>query len=253
MRFFTTTNYEDFAFMPGNRTVSPLIVKKLSASIADEGQLNEIEVNPTKVNGKWVIIDGQHHFTVCKQLGIPVEVKVNKKDFSLRDLVTMNTVRKNWAIADVVASYASLGYPHYVRLNEVYLELKKKHGVSLLVLARLAHGTLAQSTSKHSKANLWDGSWEWKTDEATVRSVIEKCAKFKELRPNCLTDTFVICVFRLMKHDPQFKVKRLLSQAYKYPEKFIPASRKQDMMRMIEELYNWRKNSINRHYIDINL
>ena len=56
-----------------------------------------------------------------------------------------------------------------------------------------------------------------------------------------------------MSTDPNFDPDRLLRQAKTFPWKFIRASRKIDMLRMIDELYNFRKKDNNRHRIDINL
>ena len=64
---------------------------------------------------------------------------------------------------------------------------------------------------------------------------------------------FVICIFRLMENDPAFSVDRLWRQVKTFPHKFIMGSRKIDMFRMIDELYNYRKQGDNRHYIDLNL
>ena len=253
MRFFSTTNYDDFKFMYGNRPVRKGTLAKVIRSIEQEGQLNEIEVNPTKEQGKWVIVDCQHRFTACRQLGIPVEVKVHKKDFTLRDLITTNTVRKNWSLSDVIKSYAELGLPHYVKLHDVYTDLHQRHNVSAMVVAKLAQGTLSESSAAKSKSNIWSASWEWVTNEDEVRAAIEDCARFKAVHPNCMTDIFVMCMHRLVIKEEKFNTSRLLNQAIKYPEKFILSNRKHDTLRMIEELYNWRKVQQNRLYIDLNL
>ncbi len=54
-RYFTSTNYDDFVMILGNRRIDPNHVKKLGKEYeADGGFREEIRVNPTKVDGKWV-------------------------------------------------------------------------------------------------------------------------------------------------------------------------------------------------------
>ena len=68
-----------------------------------------------------------------------------------------------------------------------------------------------------------------------------------------MSAVFIHCIFKLLETDSKFSVDRLHRQAVKFPWKFIRASRKVDMLRMIDELYNFRKKEGNRHRIDINL
>ena len=56
MRFFETTDYDDFAFIDGNRPIVDSNVKRFVQIIKDGELHDEIQVNPTKVKGKWVLL-----------------------------------------------------------------------------------------------------------------------------------------------------------------------------------------------------
>lgn len=253
-RYFTSTNYDDFVMILGNRRIDPNHVKKLGKEYeADGGFREEIRVNPTKVDGKWVIMDGQHRFTYCRDNGKPVHVMVYKEDLSLKDLQKVNKVRKNWNLEDLIRSYAALGNVHYQQLLRVWEDLHEQYGIAPVTVAHIAQGNLTNTVRDKSKTNLKEGYWEWVVPEDRVRAVIHQCARFREVDDRCMTTIFIHCVSRLLDTDPKFSVDRLLDQAKKFHWKFIRASRKVDMLRMIDELYNFRKKEDNRHRIDLNL
>ena len=135
MRFFETKNYDDFVMMKGNRDIDEPNVKRFM-KIIQEGKLyDEVQVNPTKVNGKWVIVDGQHKFTALKRLGKAVPVIVKRTNVPLNGVVDINTQRKYWTDVDRVRSYSELGNEKYTRLYNIFLELNKIHSVTINTVA----------------------------------------------------------------------------------------------------------------------
>lgn len=253
-RYFTSTNYDDFILILGNRKIREPHVKALGKEYEELGGFREeIRVNPTQVNGKWVVMDGQHRFTYCKRMGYPLHVMKYRQDLSLTDLQRVNKVRVNWNLEDLIRSFAALGYQDYQKLLRVWEELNKEHKVAPATVAYIAQGNLTNTQNKNSKANLKEGAWKFVVPEEKVRRVIHECARFKEVDAKCLTAIFIHCIFKLLENDPKFSVDRLHEQAKKFYWKFIPASRKIDMFRMIDELYNFRRKDSTRHRIDINL
>ena len=58
MRFFETTNYDDFVLIAGNREISQANVNRFKRIIQEDGDVyDDVQVNPTKVNGKWAIVE----------------------------------------------------------------------------------------------------------------------------------------------------------------------------------------------------
>jgi len=253
-RYFTSTNYDDFVLILGNRRIKEAHVAKLGREYEESGGFREeIRVNPTKVNGKWVIMDGQHRYTYCMRNGYPLHVLKYREDLSLKDLQKVNKVRVNWNLEDLIRSYAALGNDHYKRLLRVWEELYDEYKVAPVTVAHIAQGSLTNTQRASSKANLKEGHWEFTVPEEKVRNVIKECGRFREVDDRCMSAVFIHCIFKLLETDPKFSVDRLYRQAVNFPWKFIRASRKVDMLRMIDELYNFRKKEGNRHRIDINL
>jgi hypothetical protein len=64
-----TRDYSLFTLLHGNRKLQKNHVNKITMSI---DQKNLMDVSPIVVNEKYEIIDGQHRFMACHNLGIPV-------------------------------------------------------------------------------------------------------------------------------------------------------------------------------------
>ncbi len=252
MRFFETKNYDEFAFMDGNRLIVESNVKRFMKIIEENNLHDEVEVNPMKVNGKWVIVDGQHRFLAHKRLGISVPCVVKRRNVELKGIIDINTVRKQWNMLDRVKSWATLGNKNYQRLLDIWTELNAIHAVPVGTVAKLAQGSLANSSISGQKANLSDGSWEFLSDEKHIRKVFNECLKFVPFHEKVMSDTFVHCIQTLMTNQPGFDIKRMYSSVKSNPHKFVRAARKQDMLRNLEDVYNFNRTHDNRLFFDIN-
>jgi len=256
MRFFETKNYDLFMLIDGNRDVKESRVKKLAKSIEKEGQIEEIRVNPTKINGKYAVTDGQHRLAGCVMLEIPVKVLVNRKDVPLTEIIATNSQRNNWTLPDLVKSYARLGNPEYIKLLEYYEKFNKKHPIGMQAVAFICRGSMSRnSNSADDQAhgdNLKDGTWRSVLTDKVIMDTWEKCKMFADNHDMTLTRPFVHCVQSIMINEPSFDLNKLLRQSMKYKERFVLASRKQDMLRMFEEVYNHNTNSKNRCYLNLN-
>lgn len=69
MKIHKSYNYNDFSFINGNRNVVKSKVGKLIKSIK---QLDLTMYNPILVTKTGKIVDGQHRFEACKELGLPI-------------------------------------------------------------------------------------------------------------------------------------------------------------------------------------
>jgi len=252
MRFFETKDYDSFAFMEGNRHIVDSNVKRFIEIIKNNELHDEIQVNPQQVDGKWVIVDGQHRFLAHKKLGFPVPVLMKRKNVPLTGIIQINTTRKNWSVLDRVKSYSTLGNENYKRLLAMYNELNGMYPVSVNLVSKLCRGSLGTSIAGGHKSNINDGSWVFLKKEEDVRKVFNECLKFTKQHPDVISDTFVHCIQSLMENQPGFKIKRMLTASTVHSHRFIRAARKQDMLRMLEDVYNFGRDRRNRLFFDVN-
>lgn len=107
----TTTNYDMFKVLPGNRDYENH-GKKLVDSVGLWGV-----ITPIIVNEKMEVIDGQGRLYAAKETGAEVPFIV-KKDLGVKACIEMNTTQTKWGYRDYIKSYAAQG-------NESYIELKE--------------------------------------------------------------------------------------------------------------------------------
>jgi hypothetical protein len=129
MEIYTTTNYEMFGRIAGNRAINSNSVKKLVSSIKDYGL-----INPITVNENLEIIDGQHRLEACKYLGIPVKYMMTEKNCDSRVVQSINSTQHSWTLLDAIKSYAETGNTTY---QWVLLQYKYHGWMKFTTLARI--------------------------------------------------------------------------------------------------------------------
>lgn len=107
----TTTDYDLFRHLSGNRAVEPARVSRIMESIQTIGWVS----NPIIVNEKMEIVDGQGRFEALRRLHMPIEYRVlNGANISHCRL--MNDVNTPWKHKEFIASFAETGDESYKRL-----------------------------------------------------------------------------------------------------------------------------------------
>lgn len=120
-KIYTTTNYEIFKYLEGNRDIKNGRVVKTVESIENHGWLTQ----PILVNEKMEVIDGQGRLEALKRLNMPVEFVIDY-GIGLDECRTLNVYQKNWSIHDYIDSYVCEENDNYIWLKtqvERYKEL----------------------------------------------------------------------------------------------------------------------------------
>jgi hypothetical protein len=108
----STNNYAQFKFMGDNRDVNLLHVKRLVESF----KVKQL-VCPIIVNGNYEIIDGQHRYEACKELGLPVYYFV-VPEYGIEEVQILNSNQKNWTKIDYLHSYCKAGRRPYLEFRQ---------------------------------------------------------------------------------------------------------------------------------------
>ena len=108
-----STNYDMFKFMDGNRKINSTNLNQIISSMKEK-QL----VIPITVNEKFEIIDGQHRFSACKYLNLPVYFII-EHGYDIEDVIRANVNGgRKWFDDDYLNKYCLLK-------DDRYLEIKK--------------------------------------------------------------------------------------------------------------------------------
>jgi hypothetical protein len=99
-QIYVTKDYDKFEPINGNRSLNQLHINRLKQSIKEEYLETHIIVN-----ANYEIIDGQHRFTVIKELGLPLHYQVIH-DYGLNEVHRYNQLVKAWGFMDYIKGYA---------------------------------------------------------------------------------------------------------------------------------------------------
>jgi hypothetical protein len=134
---YVTSNYELFGFINGNREINPSNLEKIKESLKTKQILESaiiVGYSPNDFEGKiFKIIEGQHRFVACRELGIPfsfvirMDFDINDHSKSIADIQLLNTASKEWDVTNFMGSRATLGEEPYVRYKEIYDKYKSRH------------------------------------------------------------------------------------------------------------------------------
>ena len=228
---YSTTDYDSFAKLEGNRDVLENRKNLIKASIEERGWIR----NPIVVNEKMQIIDGQGRFEALKELGLPIEYVISM-GATIDDCIALNIKQKNWAYRDYVSCYAQMGNPNYVRLQE----LTSKHNKIPEVIVHILSGR-QNHDSGGTKNSVITGTFEIYKPE----SVEDRCEFFEKCyeiigKSNGRTRTWawlIKFVFFCEKIDNNFFLERLS----KYRSFLFPCVTIKQALECCEKIYNYTR------------
>ena len=108
-----TENYDMFKKIGGNRKINKANYAKIVKSMKEE-QL----IIPIVVNEKYEIIDGQHRFTACKDLGKPVYFYM-VRGYGLSQVKRANIASSNWKKENYLDMFVAEGNETYKEFEEI--------------------------------------------------------------------------------------------------------------------------------------
>ena len=149
-------NYELFKFYKENRKINRKKVDEYKKSIKEKGLKQPINVKFE--NGFYYITDGQHRFIALLELGYYIIFIVDyDKNYSSEDIVEINSNRSNTKTKDWIHYYATLKYPEYVKLKEIYQdypEVKETLLNELFIISEKSRNPAYKVTDSITKGNM---------------------------------------------------------------------------------------------------
>lgn len=230
-----TKDYSSFAFSIENRDVNlkKSKAKKLRKSLKDHGWIPSFPMTVYK-NGdnKLKILDGQHRFSIARELGIPVKyVEVDQEI----DIAQLNDTQDTWSLKDYLSKWLKVGKEEY---NEIVDFMNEHPSIGLswsycLLIGRQRKGTLLDNF-KDGKFNPTNKSkkWAYKVGESYERMV----SISNSLRHENSLKALSMCF-----HVDDFEPKRLVDNFENHTYLIQPCSKVDDWLELFEEVYNYRR------------
>jgi hypothetical protein len=223
-----TNDYSKFKSKDGNRNLNELHLKRLTESVKQNDLLH---ANPILVNENYEIIDGQHRFNVCRQLGKSIHY-IKVKGLGLQEIQILNANSKNWKLDDYIDGYCQMNLPEYCYFKN--LIRKTNLGITSL-LALFVTGT----TSGNAMESLKTGNLKLghKTRGLIILEWIEEWTKHY---PNSFRRTFIVALVNLYNVKGYSHEKMM--QKIKYQStKLVDCTNTKTYLALLEEIYNFKE------------
>jgi hypothetical protein len=220
-----TKNYDLFKLMDGNREVNSAHLKKIIESM--KGQYL---ISPIIVNEGFEIMDGQHRFNSCRELGAPV-LFIQVKGYGLEEVQRYNTNSKNWNPNDYMSSYIELGNKKY----ELYKTVKDTFGFNhIQILSLLAGGRV---DGKRDLIKFRNGNIEIRGNTDRIFKMGSMIQDFGKMYDGYKRPAFFkacVTMFKNKKYDHDVMLKKLSRQT----DRLQHCATEEGYLRKMEDIFN---------------
>lgn len=222
-----TNDYEGFKLIEANREQSRGHVEALKAAFEEMGNLTRVQ--PILVNDQMEIIDGQHRFTACQELGQPIYyTKVS--GLGVSDARKINVLHRSWTFDDYAHSYAKTGDASYQR----YLKLQEDYGFSNSIILVYTSGGKNPGIYKEFR----EGNYVLTPDDdKKARFYLELLADVAEKYPIAKSRDLAIALFKIERVEG-FDHNRLMDKLERYNAMLTRQGGIMEYVRLLEEIYN---------------
>lgn len=243
-----TKDYHIFSFVSGNRKINEAHARRLEKSF-----LKRYLLSPIIVNEFYQIIDGQHRYTVCKRLSLPIYyIIVN--GYGLDEVQILNTNSSNWKKIDYLNAYCDLKSPEYLKFKR-FMQTYPDFGFQVCeMLLSLKTINRAQEVNKNTASGVTyfrtfeDGDFVCVDYDLSCK-MADQILEIKQYNQSVINrKTFVAAMLQLLKND-QFDHYEFMAKLSLQPSSLIDCVNVSQYKSLIEEIYNWRrKNKVNLRF-----
>lgn len=229
---------KDLKVTEANRDIRRNQVDRIKESIKAHGYINAV---PILVDEDGLIIDGQHRYVACKELGIEPTI-LQAGNFDL--VPVLNSTQLSWSLSDFVKYYAAKGYEDYVILENICKAKKLKpslvynmihnKSVNRPTMDRQLKGSQQPEPIKHGTFKFPDKSAKGLAKlERKIDAILELVSELKLPR----TDRLVIAIAKLTQ-DPNFAFDTMRNKIEYQRARIYKCTTIQEYMVMLANIYN---------------
>jgi len=224
-----TTDYDLFKFMKGNRNVNPFNLKRIKESMSVRPLFS-----PVMVNEKFEIIDGQHRFLACKELGLPVYYIVTE-GYSIEEIHILNTNSSNWKRLDYLTGYVDIGLRPYIKFKE-FMDEYNEFGIK----AALHICTYPNTNQEKSKQNYFENGDLKMFDLQEAKLLAGMIKDFGNFYKGYNRPSFVVAVCAIIHHK-NYNHKQMMSKLSRKPQQITDQTNHKLYIDQLEEIFNFSR------------
>lgn len=232
--------YREIDYLVGNRRIKEDHVNDLVKSIEEAGEevLKALPILLKIVDGKYVIVDGQHRYVACaRRLGIAIYVMLVDESVNNNIIVTLNTNKRNWLDMDFANYYASQGLEPY----KIFIDYMNEYKfITAGVMIAIFNKTFSRGT---------DPSKEFKNGKLTLTYIehVNKTVKRLKALQNVAQDPRIEPSTFKKQQFQQALLKLFLSHKFKFNKfrknlrtfkhSFNLLAKSTDMLKQMDKIY----------------
>ncbi len=236
----STTNYESFCNIEGNRNISQGHVAKLIKSIEINGNISAIICREVVRGGKqyFEIIDGQHRFEALKILNLPIEFDCWK--VKNRGMVALNENSKNWTLDDYLNFGIKDGIVDYMTLNKWRDETGLALTSLIEICSDLDRNNGGTNRAYRYKNDIFKGlSWRIRDQEGCEKLLDMITDFYKKFSISLYSHIRFVQAFTLVAKHPSYKHERMMKNMESAGNLMRRQFSRVDYIKNFEEIYNY--------------
>lgn len=226
---YETYNYSKFKFMPRNRDRIERNKKRLRASIAKVGQLQNV-----LVDAEFNVGEGQHRVEVLEELGLPVRYEVRSR-LEIKEIQEIQKAMA-WNTQSYLKSYVQDDDKATANAYKIYQEFSKRfkmpHNMVLAFLSGSYSNSVPTETFKEGKLKVTIEQAERAMREATMLE------EFMPLHKKWNTRPFILAFFTLLKKYKGYNHDHMIRNTEKYRADLHPHGKAEHYVKNLIEVYN---------------
>lgn len=220
-----------------NRDITRTHVDRLKEIIREKGYCKAF---PIIVDEDGFIIDGQHRFLACKELGIEPPIFVEK---SFDIVPILNSTQLKWGTKDYVKYYAEKDYPDYVILRRICISKKITPSAAFNIIFQKVVEKTGLSQAGGGKSPLKNGTLKLPdTSDKYLAKLERKIDLIMGLISNLglpRTDKLIIAIARLAG-DKNFNFGTMEKKLDFQRSRVYRCSTIQEYKQMLANIYNYK-------------
>lgn len=235
-KIYTTRNYYKFKYLEGNRNVNPIHYERIKKSISENSLFSIIVVNEN-----FEIIDGQHRFEVCKELGLPINYVVCK-GYGLKEVQMLNQNTKTWSGTDFLEAYCKIGNQDYIQFRDFMKRYDLGQNACLAIFAGIESSVDANKIKEFNNGKFKIYNYLKAVD------IADKIISVSRFYTGAKRRTFIFALLSVLK-NPEFNFNQFIHKLSYQSSELVDCVSKKDYISIIEKIYNYHSsNKINLRY-----
>lgn len=250
-KVYFTNDLTRFKIMGGNRIPNLNHIRRIKSSMNENGVL----MNPIIINQMYEVVDGQHRLAAAKESKKGIYYII-AKNYTLKEVHTLNLNQKNWTVKDYMHGYANIGVIPYIKLSKFY-KINNDFTINDCIAmcsnnsggrsANLSQKYRTDQNSSNLKEVFEEGTWKGK-DFNLAQEYADKIKQIKKHYEKYNKSIFVGTMLNLLSNI-NFDYDHFMHKLKIQPGKLVDCTNRSQYKLLIEDIYNYKsREKVNLRY-----